>query len=594
MAGLTTAPVLSTPDDLMGRGMAALTVSTTPLPSDEQMAVRYEIDRTLREIREHKWQRVALQFPDSMLGHSAKVYHLLDRGLHAGSSARRPHNGQTSVADNVEAPVKLTILGDTSYGSCCVDEIAAEHVNADAVVHYGRSCLSPTARLPVIYVFTRSDLDEEKVVSAFTRAYPERSSQVIVTADTAFADYITRIVERLRTTAGYTNCFPAEITHNPSSVIPNRTVPPELATTNSDKLQDWSLFHIGEPPTALLLTLASRVKNIHIFNPDSEDSTSQEANTALLLRRRYALVTSMSSASTWGILINTLSVKNYLHIVSHIKRTIAAAGKKSYLFVVGKLNTAKMANFADIDGWVVIGCWESSLIDSRDFYKPLITPFELDLALKKDEERVWSGAWRSDFQGVLDEAALRLEQGSSPGGINGDGGGIGKHEAGEHDGSHLSNHSDDGGDNYNNDDDDDEESEPPDFDLRTGKYTPRSRPARKSRIRQPNAGTIQHPPTNTSTRAHIDNPPQSQSLAKRPNTSTALLAVNGLHSPAAEYLAQKRSWTGLGSDFAVRDHNEGDVGDEGVVGAVVEEGRSGVAGGYILAYTDGEGESERR
>lgn len=27
--------------------------------------------------------------------------------------------------------------------SCCVDEVAAEHINADVVVHYGRACLSP-------------------------------------------------------------------------------------------------------------------------------------------------------------------------------------------------------------------------------------------------------------------------------------------------------------------------------------------------------------------------------------------------------------------------------------------------------------------
>jgi diphthamide biosynthesis protein 2 len=26
--------------------------------------------------------------------------------------------------------------------SCCVDEVAAQHVDADAVVHYGRACMS--------------------------------------------------------------------------------------------------------------------------------------------------------------------------------------------------------------------------------------------------------------------------------------------------------------------------------------------------------------------------------------------------------------------------------------------------------------------
>jgi diphthamide biosynthesis protein 2 len=38
--------------------------------------------------------------------------------------------------------VEVFILGDTSYGECCVDEVNAEHNAADVVVHYGRSCLS--------------------------------------------------------------------------------------------------------------------------------------------------------------------------------------------------------------------------------------------------------------------------------------------------------------------------------------------------------------------------------------------------------------------------------------------------------------------
>ena len=39
--------------------------------------------------------------------------------------------------------VLLFVLGDTSYGACCVDEVAAQHLSADVIVHYGRTCLSP-------------------------------------------------------------------------------------------------------------------------------------------------------------------------------------------------------------------------------------------------------------------------------------------------------------------------------------------------------------------------------------------------------------------------------------------------------------------
>ena len=79
---------------------------------------------------------------------------------------------QAEVAEKVERH-RLSILADTSYGACCVDEIAAEHVDAEVVVHYGRSCLSPTARLPVIYVFTSRQLDVKDVVASFEATYTE-------------------------------------------------------------------------------------------------------------------------------------------------------------------------------------------------------------------------------------------------------------------------------------------------------------------------------------------------------------------------------------------------------------------------------------
>ena len=39
-----------------------------------------------------------------------------------------------------------------------------------------------------------------------------------------------------------------------------------------------------------------------------------------------------------------------------LKSVIKAAGKRSYTFAVGKINVPKLANFADIDAFVVVAC----------------------------------------------------------------------------------------------------------------------------------------------------------------------------------------------------------------------------------------------
>lgn len=81
----------------------------------------YEIDRTVQRIQEGGYKRIALQFPDEYLADAASVARTLVE-----------KTGQ-----------EFFVLADTSYGSCCVDEVAAEHVSADLIIHYGRSCLSP-------------------------------------------------------------------------------------------------------------------------------------------------------------------------------------------------------------------------------------------------------------------------------------------------------------------------------------------------------------------------------------------------------------------------------------------------------------------
>ncbi|MBE7180576.1 MAG: hypothetical protein INR71_05075, partial [Terriglobus roseus] len=81
-AQTTAAPVLSTPDThVFEQATPTVLTSSLPRPSDEQLHVTYEIERTLSEIRAHRWRRIALQFPDEMLRDAPRVHEGLTRGL---------------------------------------------------------------------------------------------------------------------------------------------------------------------------------------------------------------------------------------------------------------------------------------------------------------------------------------------------------------------------------------------------------------------------------------------------------------------------------------------------------------------------------
>ena len=81
--------------------------------------------------------------------------------------------------------------------------------------------------------------------------------------------------------------------------------------------------------------------------------------------RRYAAVQAARDADVFGILVGTLGVTSYLPLIAQLRRSIAQKQKKSYTVSVGKLNPAKLANFLEIECFVLVACPENSVIDAK-------------------------------------------------------------------------------------------------------------------------------------------------------------------------------------------------------------------------------------
>ncbi|PHH61699.1 hypothetical protein CDD81_8044 [Ophiocordyceps australis] len=528
-AQLTAAPVLSTPDDRIFEA-APPSAAAAPRLSDEQVNKTYEIERTVAQILQGRWTRIALQFPDEMLVDAP----------HVAQNMRRELLVSLDDAQEDKEP-RIHILADTSYSACCVDEVAAEHVDAEVVVHYGRTCLSPTSRLPVIHVYTRHELDMEASLARITSAFPDKETKVVVMADLTFQEHVSDLVERLEA-LGYANVLGTEVVRDPTAVVPNRRIV-GLEACQDDGFKEHVLLHLSEPPAALLLALYSRFASLQVLDTSCLSLQDPTLQTAALLRRRYARVLSLASAGVIGILVNTLSVSNYLSSIDTLRAHIARAGKKSYTVVVGKLNPAKLANLSEIEGWVSVGCWESGLVaEDASYWRPVVTPFELQVALMSERDRTWGAEWwggTEKLQQLQEPTTLAdEEEEQQTGGVDAK-----KKESGE---------------TALDDEVDEEESLAPEFDLRTGKLVSHSRPMRLP-VRRAKANG-------------------QETWAKERGKEVAVraagevMSINGVASPGAEYLRTKRTWQGLGSDFGQTEETS----------TIVEEGRSGTARGYVV------------
>jgi diphthamide biosynthesis protein 2 len=142
------------------------------------------------------------------------------------------------------------------------------------------------------------------------------------------------------------------------------------------------------------------------YNPVTHTGRQETVNINRSLKKRYYLIQKAKDAKVVGIIVGTLGVGDYLSVVDRLKSVIKQAGKKCYLFVVGKLNPAKLANFMEIDVFVVVAAAESSLIESQDFYRPILTPYELEIACGCHQ---WTGDYITDCTQLPDVSHVDIQ-----------------------------------------------------------------------------------------------------------------------------------------------------------------------------------------
>lgn len=123
------------PDDILNNTKLNKTIEQL-LPSN----YNFEIHKTIHRLMQNESKLVALQFPEGLLMYSGRISDILREF----------------------AGVDVIILGDVTYGACCVDDFTARALGADFLVHYGHSCLVPidvTQGIKCLYVFVDIKID---------------------------------------------------------------------------------------------------------------------------------------------------------------------------------------------------------------------------------------------------------------------------------------------------------------------------------------------------------------------------------------------------------------------------------------------------
>ncbi|KAJ3880167.1 putative diphthamide synthesis protein-domain-containing protein [Lentinula edodes] len=104
----------------------------------------FEIHKTIHHVRKNGSKMVALQMPEGLQMFACAIADIIERFT----------------------PALTTIMGDVTYGACCVDDYTALALGCDMLIHYGHSCLVPsnfTQEIKTLYVFVEIGIDSVHV-----------------------------------------------------------------------------------------------------------------------------------------------------------------------------------------------------------------------------------------------------------------------------------------------------------------------------------------------------------------------------------------------------------------------------------------------
>ncbi|XP_029803191.1 2-(3-amino-3-carboxypropyl)histidine synthase subunit 2 isoform X3 [Suricata suricatta] len=157
-------------------------------------------------------------------------------------------------------------------------------------------------------------------------------------------------------------------------------------------LEEYAAFYVGgseastdldlDPDLSRLLLGWAPGQPFFTCCPDTGRTQDEGVRAGRLRARRHYLVERARDARVVGLLAGTLGVAQHREALAHLRNLAQAAGKRSYVLALGRPTPPKLANFPEMDIFVLLACPLGALAPqpSGGFFRPVLAPCELEAA----------------------------------------------------------------------------------------------------------------------------------------------------------------------------------------------------------------------
>jgi 2-(3-amino-3-carboxypropyl)histidine synthase len=343
----------------------ALAESMSALPSN----YNFEVAKCIWKIRQAGAKRVGLQMPEGLLLFACPLADIL---------------GQFTGAE-------MVVLGDVTYGACCVDDLGALSLGCDFLIHYGHSCLVPvdtmSVGIKVLYVFVSIAFDVKHLCDTVVANFPP-GDDLVLAGTIQFSSALAEAREIL------SGSFPSLTIPQAKPLSPGEVLgctAPSLAAQNVSAIIFVAdgRFHLE--------AIMMRNPGIPTFryDPYGKRMTEEGYNHGTMNDMRRKAITSASQslagvrgagqALPWGCVLGTLGRQGNPALLDRLTQALTASGVEHFTVLMAELSPSKLKDFGPVGAWVQVACprlsidWGAAV--EEEVGAPLLTPFEAFVAL---------------------------------------------------------------------------------------------------------------------------------------------------------------------------------------------------------------------
>lgn len=325
----------------------------------------FEIEKTLWRIQRSDAKNVALQFPEGLLAYSCIISDILQKF----------------------AFVETVIMGDVTYGACCVDDFTARALGCDFLVHYGHSCLVPIQKtqIEVLYIFVDIKIDLQHFVDTVKFNFPNPQDKLALVGTIQFASALH--LAKAQLSLVYPNLFiPRADPLSPGEIL--GCTSPKLGACDAIIYLADGRFHLES------IMISNPDVPAYQYDPYSKLFLRQYYDHPKMMEMRSGSIEEAKKAKFVGIILGSLGRQGNTDLLNRLENNLKAAKIEYVVLLLSEIFPDKLALFAQVQAWIQIACPRLSIDWGYAFSVPLLNPYEAQVAFGHHQ---WSEQYPMDF-----------------------------------------------------------------------------------------------------------------------------------------------------------------------------------------------------